>query len=149
MHTPKQGNPGVAKTHAECLQTPEKAAVGKGSKETMGHLQTPVSWRSSRSSSSFTKSPVCRVLILCKTRLCCFVVSELLKSLGIKVGFVVAGLGKETQRTMRKFRKGALDVVVSTAVLREGLDVPSCGLVVEMDAVKTLLDFIQARSKGV
>ncbi len=40
---------------------------------------------------------------------------------------------------------GELDIVISTAVAEEGLDVKQCQLVIRFDLPSTLLAFVQSR----
>ncbi len=42
-------------------------------------------------------------------------------------------------------KAGELDIVISTAVAEEGLDVKQCQLVIRFDLPSTLLAFVQSR----
>lgn len=47
---------------------------------------------------------------------------------------------------LQQMRAGELDIVISTAVAEEGLDVKQCQLVIRFDLPSTLLAFVQSRS---
>lgn len=47
---------------------------------------------------------------------------------------------------LKKLKAGDLDIVISTAVAEEGLDVKQCQLVFRFDLPSTLLAFVQSRS---
>lgn len=47
---------------------------------------------------------------------------------------------------LQQLKAGELDIVISTAVAEEGLDVKQCQLVVRFDLPSTLLAFVQSRS---
>ena len=60
-------------------------------------------------------------------------------------------VGKEKHRmkeTLRKFRTGAVNVLVSTSVVEEGIDVPSCNLVVKFDFPQTFRSYIQSKGRA-
>lgn len=46
---------------------------------------------------------------------------------------------------LKKMKAGELDIVISTAVAEEGLDVKQCQLVIRFDLPSTLLAFVQSR----
>ena len=46
---------------------------------------------------------------------------------------------------LQQLKAGELDIVISTAVAEEGLDVKQCQLVVRFDLPSTLLAFVQSR----
>jgi hypothetical protein len=49
---------------------------------------------------------------------------------------------------LKKFRTGAVNVLVSTSVLEEGIEVPSCNLVVKFDFPQTFSSYIQSKGMG-
>jgi endoribonuclease Dicer len=46
---------------------------------------------------------------------------------------------------LQQMKGGELDIVISTAVAEEGLDVKQCQLVIRFDLPSTLLAFVQSR----
>lgn len=46
---------------------------------------------------------------------------------------------------LKQMKAGELDIVISTAVAEEGLDVKQCQLVFRFDLPSTLLAFVQSR----
>ena len=46
---------------------------------------------------------------------------------------------------LHQLKAGELDIVISTAVAEEGLDVKQCQLVIRFDLPSTLLAFVQSR----
>ena len=60
-------------------------------------------------------------------------------------------VNKEKQKmkdTIRKFRTGAINALVSTNVVEEGIDVPSCNLVVKFDFPQTFRSYIQSKGRA-
>ena len=60
-------------------------------------------------------------------------------------------VNKEKHRmkeTLRQFRTGAVNVLVSTSVVEEGIDVPSCNLVVKYDFPQTYRSYIQSKGRA-
>ncbi|CAE8600905.1 unnamed protein product [Polarella glacialis] len=55
---------------------------------------------------------------------------------------------KDRENTLQDFRLGVLDVLVSTDVLEEGLDVPGCGVVLRFDAFATTRSHIQGKGRA-
>ncbi|GAB7362238.1 hypothetical protein MBLNU230_g2263t1 [Neophaeotheca triangularis] len=50
--------------------------------------------------------------------------------------------------TLIKFRKGETNVLFSTSVAEEGLDVPDCNLVVRFDMYRTMIQYVQSRGRA-
>ena len=44
-----------------------------------------------------------------------------------------------------KFRVGAMNCLVATAVVEEGLDIQRCNLVVRFDDIETLRSYVQSK----
>ncbi|KAF2286426.1 hypothetical protein GH714_016865 [Hevea brasiliensis] len=62
------------------------------------------------------------------------------------------GLQTQTRKTqneiVEEFRKGKVNIIVATSILEEGLDVPSCNLVIRFDPSATVSSFIQSRGRA-
>jgi endoribonuclease Dicer len=86
---------------------------------------------------------------------------RLLNAVGIsnlRSGFVM-GAGKDafndgsvfTLRSqvlnLARFRSGEINCIIATAVAAEGLDIPSCNLVVRFSIYKTMIEYVQSRGK--
>jgi ERCC4-related helicase len=50
--------------------------------------------------------------------------------------------------TLEKFRSGELDLIISTTVLEEGIDVPACNIVICFDEPSSLKSFVQRRGRA-
>ncbi|KAL5723260.1 hypothetical protein ACHQM5_006678 [Ranunculus cassubicifolius] len=55
---------------------------------------------------------------------------------------------KEHFNIIDLFRKGAVNIIVATQILEEGLDVQRCNLVIRFDPSKTVCSFIQSRGRA-
>ncbi|KAL0744505.1 hypothetical protein Bca4012_086018 [Brassica carinata] len=55
---------------------------------------------------------------------------------------------KKQFETVEDFRKGLVNIIVSTSILEEGLDVQSCNLVVGFDPASTICSFIQSQGRA-
>ncbi|KAK6911762.1 Ribonuclease III domain [Dillenia turbinata] len=51
-------------------------------------------------------------------------------------------------KIVEEFRKGAVNIIVATSILEEGLDVQSCNLVIRFDPSTTVCSFIQSRGRA-
>jgi len=78
-----------------------------------------------------------RVLVTTLTKKMSEDLSTYLKELGIKVSYLHSNVQTfERVEIIRDLRTGVLDVLVGVNLLREGLDIPECGLVAILDADK-------------
>ena len=57
-------------------------------------------------------------------------------------------LFKKQEETLRKFRMQELNLLVSTSVLEEGVDVPKCNLVIRFDIPKDYRSYSQSKVKN-
>jgi endoribonuclease Dicer len=86
---------------------------------------------------------------------------RLLNTVGItnlRSGFVM-GAGKEAVNdglaftlrsqilSLARFRSGETNCMIATAVAAEGLDIPSCNLVIRFSIYKTMIEYVQSRGK--
>ncbi|KAH6801617.1 dicer-like 2 [Perilla frutescens var. frutescens] len=55
---------------------------------------------------------------------------------------------KDQNAIVDEFRKGTVNIIVSTSMLEEGLDVQSCNLVIRFDPSATICSFIQSRGRA-
>lgn len=49
---------------------------------------------------------------------------------------------------LSNLRQGKTNVMVATSVAEEGIDIPSCNLVVRMEPAQTVIKFVQARGRA-
>uniref|UniRef100_A0A0E0KFW1 Uncharacterized protein n=1 Tax=Oryza punctata TaxID=4537 RepID=A0A0E0KFW1_ORYPU len=55
---------------------------------------------------------------------------------------------KNHTEIVESFRKGKVHIIIATQILEEGLDVPSCNLVIRFDQSATVCSFIQSRGRA-
>ncbi|CAO2832596.1 unnamed protein product [Amaranthus hypochondriacus] len=55
---------------------------------------------------------------------------------------------KDQNKIVEEFRKGAINILVATSILEEGLDVQSCNLVVRFDLSANVCSFIQSKGRA-
>ncbi|GAB4164785.1 MAG: excinuclease ABC subunit UvrB [Rickettsiaceae bacterium] len=78
-----------------------------------------------------------RVLVTTLTKKMAEDLSSYLSELGHKVAYLHSTIQTlERIEIIRDLRKGAIDIIVGVNLLREGLDIPECGLVAVLDADK-------------
>lgn len=54
-------------------------------------------------------------------------------------------LNMKQKEIMGQFREGHCNLLVSTSVLEEGIDIPACNLIVRFDQIKTYCDYVQTK----
>lgn len=52
------------------------------------------------------------------------------------------------QETIRAFRKGIVNVLIATAVIEEGLDIPTCDLVVRFNKPNNFSSYMQSKGRA-
>lgn len=78
-----------------------------------------------------------RVLVTTLTKRMAEDLTEYLQDVGLKVAYLHSDIDTlERVEIIRDLRKGTYDVLVGVNLLREGLDIPECGLVAILDADK-------------
>ncbi|KAB8071218.1 hypothetical protein BDV29DRAFT_197577 [Aspergillus leporis] len=55
---------------------------------------------------------------------------------------------RSQMETLRKFRDGSLNLIITTDVLEEGIDIPACNTVVNFNCALNLKSFIQRRGRA-
>ena len=54
----------------------------------------------------------------------------------------------EQEAVIQKFRSDTCNLLISTSVLEEGLDVPACDIVIRFDGIKSLISFAQSKGRA-
>lgn len=54
----------------------------------------------------------------------------------------------EQKKVLDDFRAGSLNVIVTTSVLEEGIDLPTCSTVIRYDRAKNFREFVQSRGRA-
>ena len=60
----------------------------------------------------------------------------------------VSSIKRKVRETLASFRSGGTNVLVSTSVVEEGLDIPSCNLVIKFDFPTTFRSYIQSKGRA-
>uniref|UniRef100_K1QXR8 ribonuclease III n=1 Tax=Magallana gigas TaxID=29159 RepID=K1QXR8_MAGGI len=78
----------------------------------------------------------------------CFVKSQHLTGQGLKDGKSKKGNWKKQEDVLRKFRLQDLNLLVSTTVLEDGIDVPKCNLIVKFDPPRSYKSYSQSKGRA-
>ncbi|XP_062617556.1 endoribonuclease Dicer-like [Saccostrea cucullata] len=78
----------------------------------------------------------------------CFVKSQHLTGQGLKDKKSKKGGWKKQEEVLRKFRLQDLNLLVSTTVLEDGIDVPKCNLIVKFDPPRTYKSYSQSKGRA-
>ncbi|KAK7035758.1 hypothetical protein R3P38DRAFT_3391822 [Favolaschia claudopus] len=74
--------------------------------------------------------------------------AELVGEGGEGVEGVLKVSGQNTQETLQSFREGRLNLIVATSVAEEGLDLPTCDLVIRFDPLQHMIGYVQSRGRA-
>lgn len=101
-----------------------------------------------------------KVLIFVKTRISAIELKALINEtcnefltaevlLGHGAASTIAGMTPARQKeVLNQFYIGEINVLIATSVAEEGIDIPSCKLVIRMDGIESTLQLIQSRGRA-
>ncbi|PNS18847.1 Dicer-like protein 1 [Sphaceloma murrayae] len=109
----------------------------------------------------FSRPSENRCIVFVRERYTATLLAELFNAFGnmhLKSGHLI-GIGsmdlanpsstfREQVLTLQKFRQGQLNCLFATSVAEEGLDVPSCNLIVRFDPCQTMIQYVQSRGRA-
>ncbi|XP_055995249.1 endoribonuclease Dicer-like isoform X2 [Ostrea edulis] len=78
----------------------------------------------------------------------CFVKSQHLTGQGLKDRKSKKGVWKKQEDVLRKFRLQDLNLLISTTVLEDGIDVPKCNLIVKFDPPRSYKSYSQSKGRA-
>lgn len=107
----------------------------------------------------FRESDSARAMVFVEQRWTAVVLSDAFQALRVPhlhAGFLTGGgtRGNEVvsavkqEQTMRKFNAGMINILFTTSVGEEGIDIPLCNLVVRFDPNKKTIQYIQSRGRA-
>ncbi|KAJ7460967.1 hypothetical protein B0H11DRAFT_2057580 [Mycena galericulata] len=67
---------------------------------------------------------------------------------GDNVQGVSVNTGQTTQSKVQSFRDGKINLIITTSVAEEGLDFPTCDLVIRFDALQHMIGYVQSRGRA-
>jgi endoribonuclease Dicer len=102
-----------------------------------------------------------RCIVFVQTRAAAQLLFHIFRTLDeehLKVGVITGAggsqLGDESQsfrkqvKTLLAFRKGEINCLFGTSVAEEGLDIPSCNLVIRFDLYNSMIGYVQSRGRA-
>uniref|UniRef100_J3LQI0 Uncharacterized protein n=2 Tax=Oryza brachyantha TaxID=4533 RepID=J3LQI0_ORYBR len=100
-----------------------------------------------------------RCIVFVERVITSIVLEPLLSSIHQMSGWIVkhmagnrSGLQSQSRKNhteiVESFRQGKVHIIIATQILEEGLDVPSCNLVIRFDPSATVCSFIQSRGRA-
>lgn len=109
--------------------------------------------------STFTADPLARVMVFVEQRWTAVILCDAFRALGIphlSAGYLTGSgtSGNEVVKaasqedTMRKFNAGHINILFTTSVGEEGIDIPQCNVVVRFDPNKKTIQYIQSRGRA-
>uniref|UniRef100_A0A665TMC8 RNA helicase n=1 Tax=Echeneis naucrates TaxID=173247 RepID=A0A665TMC8_ECHNA len=111
----------------------------------------------------FSTREEARGIIFTKTRRSAIALSQWIQEnlkfadIGVKASYVIGGgdqsnvkpmTAAERNDVLNKFRNGEINLLVATTVAEEGLDIPSCNVVIRYGLVTNEISMIQAEGRG-
>ncbi|KAG8627840.1 hypothetical protein KVT40_003713 [Elsinoe batatas] len=102
-----------------------------------------------------------RCIVFVRERHTATLLAEVFNAIGgmhLRCGFLI-GVGsmdmsnptstlREQVLTLKRFRDGLINCIFATSVAEEGLDVPSCNLIIRFDPCQTMIQYVQSRGRA-
>jgi endoribonuclease Dicer len=96
-----------------------------------------------------------RCIVFVERVITSIILESLLSTIHQMSGWIVRYMAGSQQQCRNKhieiidsFRRGKVHLIIATQILEEGLDVPSCNLIIRFDPSATVRSFIQSRGRA-